>query len=82
MPALFRHGLICRQISFAQPPVEQFKHQTQALISQSRIVARAFVTEKRMRAIHLVPGEARANFLQAGFDQISSLERDVRILPT
>jgi hypothetical protein len=48
--------------------MEKLKHQTQALIRERGIIPWTFITKKCVRAIHLVPGEARTDFLQTGFD--------------
>jgi hypothetical protein len=61
--------------------MKQIKDQSPALVSERRIIAWAFITHERMGCIDFVPGEVRANFFETGFDRISSLEGDMRVLP-
>src|SRR5258708_1752067 len=60
--------------------MEKLENQAVALVSECRVVAGAFIAHESMRAIDLVPGKTRTNFLETRFDQIAAFERDVGIL--
>src|SRR6185295_3434852 len=56
------------------------KHQTVTLIRQSRIVARAFIAQKRVSAIHLVPLKTKVRLFESRANPVASFQRNVWIL--
>ena len=49
---------------------------------QRRVMARPFITQKRVRAVHLMPTELDPSLFQARPNQVAPFKRHVRVLPT
>src|ERR1700733_9129268 len=75
-----RSGL--RVSSAVQRSCEQRRDPFNALHEQRWIVARAFVSEKGVRGVNLVPFIANADLFEPGANRLAPGERNMRILPT